>query len=74
MPLVFADPADYEKIDEMDVLVIEDAPGQIRSREITVQNKTKGTAFKALLELSEDETEIILSGGQLPYIKKMTQA
>ncbi len=74
MPLVFADPADYEKIDEMDMLVIEDALEQIRSREITVQNKTKGTAFKALLELSEDETEIILSGGQLPYIKKMTQA
>ncbi|MBQ2650903.1 MAG: aconitate hydratase [Clostridia bacterium] len=73
MPLVFADPAEYERIDEMDVLVIEDALEQIRSREITVQNKTKGTAFKALLELSEDETEIILSGGQLPYIKKMTQ-
>ncbi len=74
MPLVFVDTADYEKIDEMDALVIEDAPEQIRSREITVQNKTKGTAFKALLELSDDEIEIILSGGQLPYIKKMTQA
>lgn len=72
MPLVFANPADYDGIDLMDELVIQDAPDQIRSRTITVENKTKGTSFQTRLELSDDEVEIILAGGQLRYIKKMS--
>ena len=72
MPLVFADATDYDGIDLMDELVINDAPEQIRSRSLTIENKTKGTSFRVELELSEDEVEIILAGGQLPYIKSIT--
>jgi len=73
MPLVFVNPTDYDEIDLMDELVIEDAPSQIRSRTLVIMNKTKNNIFTAKLELSDDEVEIILSGGQLPYIKKISK-
>lgn len=72
IPLVFANPADYDGINDMDELEIQDAPNQLRSRTVTILNKTKGTSFQTKLELSDDEVEIILAGGQLPYIKKMS--
>ncbi len=69
IPLVFENPADYDGIDLMDELVIQDCPEQIRSKRVLIRNKTKGTSFATRLELSDDEVEIILCGGQLPYIK-----
>lgn len=70
LPLVFENPQDYDRISQEDVLVISDLRDQIASKRLKVFNKTKGYAFTTLLELSEDEVEIILCGGQLPYIKK----
>ncbi len=69
IPMVFADPADYDRIDQMDELVIEDLRGQMRTREVEIADKTKGFTFKAKLELSDSELEVILSGGQLRYLK-----
>lgn len=68
-PLVFENPRDYERIDLEDELVIRDCPKQLQSKRVTVENKTKGFSFDALLELTDKEVEILLSGGQLPYIK-----
>ncbi|MCF0151421.1 MAG: aconitate hydratase [Firmicutes bacterium] len=69
LPLVFADPADYDRIDELDELVIPDAPQQLISRTLTVYNKTKGSSFNVKAELSDDEVQTLICGGQIPYIK-----
>ncbi|MDL2248672.1 aconitate hydratase [Tyzzerella sp. OttesenSCG-928-J15] len=69
IPLVFENPNDYDNMDFMDELEINDLPEQIKNKEIIIANKTKGTSFKTLLELTNDEVDIILAGGQLPYIK-----
>ena len=37
---------------------------------ITIKNNTKNFTFEALIELSEEEKEIIMAGGLLPFIKK----
>jgi aconitate hydratase len=69
VPLVFENPADYGGITLGDELVITNAPAQIGARRVEVENRTTGTRFTAVAELSDDEVEIVLSGGQLPCIK-----
>lgn len=69
LPLVFEHASDYNSIDLEDELSISNATAQIKSKRLVIHNLTKGVSFTALLELSDDEVEIILCGGQLPFIK-----
>lgn len=70
IPMIFEDPSDYDKIDQMDELEIENLRDQMMTREVTVTDRTKGISFKAKLELSDSELEVILCGGQLRYLKE----
>lgn len=70
IPMIFADPADYDRVDLYDELEIGNLREQMKTREITVMDKTKDIAFKVKLELSDSELEVILCGGQLRYLKK----
>ena len=70
LPLVFADKNDYNRIDLGDELVLSDCLEGIRKKEIMVTDKTKGITFKTILEISDDEADVLLAGGQLRYIKK----
>ena len=69
IPMIFEDPADYDRIDQMDDLEIKNLRDQVAEREVTVMDRTKGFSFRARLELSDDELEVILCGGQLRYLK-----
>ena len=69
IPMIFADPADYDKLDMNDELEINNLRDQIPTREVEILDKTKGFRFKAKLELSDSEIEVILCGGQLRYLK-----
>ena len=70
VPMVFENPADYDRIDQMDELEIVDYVQQMKTRQITIHNVTKGFDFKANLELSDNELEICVAGGQLRFLKK----
>ena len=70
IPMVFADPADYDKLDLLDELEVEGLLDQMKTREVTIKDLTKGISFKAKLELSDNELEVILSGGQLRHLQK----
>ncbi len=70
IPMIFEDPADYDKIELGDELEINGLLEQMQKKEVEVRNNTKGITFKARLELSESELEVISCGGQLRYLKK----
>ena len=53
IPLVFKDVKDYENIDMMDELVIEDAANQIKKGIVIVKNITKGTEYETLPEVTQ---------------------
>jgi aconitate hydratase len=72
LPLLFENPADYDGISLGDELVIADAAEQIKTKRITVENCTTGINFVTILDLSDDEIDILLDGGQLPHIKKLS--
>ena len=70
IPMIFENPADYDKIEQGDELEINGLLEQMQTKEVEVRNKTKGVTFKARLELSDSELEVISCGGQLRYLKK----
>ncbi len=70
IPLVFANPEDYDKIDSYDELEFENFIEQLKTKRLVVKNETKYFKFDVVLEVSESELEVILSGGQLNLIKQ----
>lgn len=69
MPLVFAEPADYDEFDIGDSLVIEDAVAQVKSGTVVVKNAVTGKEYKAVTNFSDLELEMILKGGKINMIK-----
>ena len=70
LPLVFANEADYDTIDQGDVIVIENVKEQIESGDVlTATNKTKGTSFDVVLNVSERQKQMLYAGGLLNYTK-----
>ncbi len=70
VPMLFENPADYDRLEQMDELEIEGFLDQIPTRTVTVTDKTKGFSFKCRLELSDAEEEVVLDGGQLRHLKQ----
>lgn len=70
LPLLFVDPADYDAIDQNDILEIEEAKQALQSgaTEFCVVNKTKNTQFKAKHDLLEKEKQSILAGGLINLV------
>ena len=67
LPLVFKDPADYDKINEWDHLEIEDIKKSLESGNFTL--KTPAGDMELLGEFSERERDMLLEGGYLNYTK-----
>ncbi len=70
LPLEFVNEADYDTIDEADVLSIDNLYGTIMKDGVaTVVNKTKGTEFKVKCDLSDRMKAVMTAGGLLEYTK-----
>lgn len=70
IPMIFANPDDYDKIDLFDELSIENLLEQIPTRKVIVKDITKNFSFEVNLDLTDNEVEVVLCGGQLRYLKK----
>ncbi len=70
LPLVFENEADYDGIDMMDELVIEDAVNQIKAGDkIMVKNVTKNKEFATILSVSDRQKEMLYAGGLINYTR-----
>jgi len=70
LPLTFKNEEDYDKIDQMDDMIIENAAEQIKSGTVTVKNITKGFDFETAVSLSDRQKEMIYAGGLLNYTRQ----
>jgi len=72
LPLTFADDADYEALQQGDVLVLKDLRAALASGggELTVENRTQGTQLTARHSLSERQIEILLAGGLINWLRQ----
>lgn len=69
IPLVFENPEDYDDIEEIDELLIENAISQVKSRTIKLKNLTKGKEYKMVLDTTPRQREMIIQGGLLNLIR-----
>ena len=73
VPIEFAEPADYDKINPKDRLQIENLLEAIKSREeVKIAEENGRYEFVGKLVLSAREREILLSAGLLNYTRKKT--
>lgn len=72
LPLVFHNPEDYDSIDLLDVLTIENIENHLQNHEaLKVINKTKNLTYQVHVEVSEREKRILCEGGKINFIKKI---
>jgi len=73
LPLTFVNPEDYDRIEMLDNLVIENAPVQIASavggEPVHVKNLTKGYSFDTVCSVSERQANMLLAGGLLNFTR-----
>ena len=69
LPLELADAADYDGIEAGDVLEAVDVHDGIERGRLTLRNKTRGTSFEAVIDLTPREKALLRAGGILPYTK-----
>ena len=73
LPLTFADPADYEKIEQGDTLEMTNLLKTLREEKpLTVNNVTKGVAFPVAYDLTPRQGEILILGGLLNATKQVS--
>jgi len=74
LPLTFKDASDYDKINMLDELVIENAREQVEAaasgKAVTITNKTQGYSFETELVISERQKDMLLAGGLLNYTRE----
>ena len=70
LPLTFADPADYDRIGQDDVLTLSELSVGMDRGSITVTDETKHIAFSACCTLTERQRAILKAGGLLNYTKE----
>ena len=69
LPIVFVYKADYDKIDEMDELKIENVKSLYNSFDLIVENVTKKQRYKVHAPISKEDIDILMAGGALNYIR-----
>jgi len=67
VPLTFANPEDYDQIEQGDSLEVE--IGDFKG-EVVLNNLTRGVKIKLRHTLSSLDAEILRAGGKLPWLKK----
>ncbi|MBQ7643496.1 MAG: aconitate hydratase [Spirochaetales bacterium] len=71
LPLTFKDEADYEKLNQGDRLLIENAVSQVMAAgDITIKNLTGGYSFSMALDVSPLQRKMLLEGGRINQIKE----
>jgi aconitate hydratase len=63
LPLTFADPADYDKLNEGDEIELLELYSSVKSGKYNLINKSSGAKISLDCALSERQIEIILAGG-----------
>jgi len=68
LPLTFVREEDYERIDQGDLLVIDNLRECVKNNSITVRNVNRDSSFEVKHSLTPRQVEIMLAGGLLKYV------
>ena len=71
VPLEFKNEADYNEVDPLDELVIDNIKEALTKGSVKVKNISKNSEFEVLIDLTEKEIQVIKAGGRLNYVKNL---
>jgi aconitate hydratase len=70
LALEFADPDDYDRIDQGDKLELHGIRSALKNDTgLTVRNVTKAEEYRAVHRLSERQVGMLLAGGLIPWLQ-----
>ena len=69
IPMEFKEESDYNSIDLVDDLVIDNVKRSLETGTVKIKNVTKGIEFEVTVNLTEKEIDVINVGGRLNYVK-----
>lgn len=69
LPLIFKDPADYDKIEKGNKITLESIKDLISKNQEEIPVKYEGGTFMTILDVSERQRKFLLAGGALNYVK-----
>lgn len=70
LPLSFRDPADYDRLEKGEKIILEDIRALLEGSGTEIPIKYKGEIFTAELDVSERQRKFLLAGGALNYVKE----
>ncbi|MFH1009772.1 MAG: aconitate hydratase [bacterium] len=74
LPLTFKNPADYDSIDQGDILELKNLRAlSAEKRDVVVRNVTKGKEISVEHSLTKREVEMILAGSQINVVRDRTK-
>lgn len=71
VPLEFKNEADYNEVDPLDELIIDNIKEALTKGSVKVKNISKNSEFEVLIDLTEKEIQVIKAGGRLNYVKNL---
>ena len=71
VPLEFKNEADYNEVDPLDELVIDNIKEALTKGSVKVKNISNNSEFEVLIDLTEKEIQVIKAGGRLNYVKNL---
>jgi aconitate hydratase len=75
LPLTFAEPTDYDRIDQGDELALEGLRALVAGGgTVAIRNQTRGEMYEANHDLTDREVEMVLEGSQISVVKRRTEA
>ncbi len=70
LPITFADPADYDRVEQGDAIVIADAASQIHAgTDVMVENATKGETYTCTHNLSSRQVDLVAAGSLISFLR-----
>ena len=74
IPLQFVDEADYDRIDQMDLLRLPNIKAELeQGNAVTLENVTKGITIQVEAQLTQRQRDMVLAGGLLNYTKQQAE-
>ena len=75
LPLTFAKPDDYDRIDQEDIVLIEHLRKALEAGGfVTIRNESKDESYEARHDLQEREIEMVLEGSLISVVKRQMVA
>ena len=68
LPLPFADPADYDKLNQDDVLAVSELHAGMDRGEVVLKNRTTGVEIPLVCSFTDRQKAILKAGGLLKYV------